>query len=73
MNSSHEQDDLLNITPGFQEKCIIRQDHDCSDENENEGEDEMVGIINMNENKLEQYENYRNEFVYKLLVQLEHF
>jgi hypothetical protein len=67
MNSSME--DPLNTTPGFQEKCLSHHTHS---ENHEE-EDEMVEIINQNENKIQEYENFRNNFIYKILIAVEDY
>lgn len=52
---------------------MIRQDQDYSEEEEHSEEDEIEEIINHNEYKLQEYENFRNGFVYKILTMLEDY
>ena len=77
LDNSYEGDGNLNITPGFtKDGCVIDAEHSCADEqgeNVEEQKEDMVRLFNTNEKKLEDYEGYRNQFVYKALVLMEDF
>ena len=65
----------MNRTPGFKEGYCEEHSplgHSCDPDYEEHQENEMMKIINVNESKFEYYEKLRNEFVYKLLLQVEH-